>query len=334
MDAGERSPEESAAAPEQSLAPIATPAEPTQDVRVGRTGSRGHARPVVVWLIVLAVAFVAAAAGCGVLWTALQATNASLGDLNDRIDQQQQQIDQQQDLLDEKQQFGESMDHLMQTAADFKGVPFATIVPLDEYQRLAESGWDDRNSPTAIVADIATAKADAKQLTSLRSAATKQRRTDRSGTLAESILDRRGHGFVATAYGNAKKSCKLSDAMGCVYSGQPYTVHLDRAKFAAAYTNDWARTLITDHEFAHVLQFTNPGPTATALKSFDGDVETMADCYALTMTHSWTLQDQVVVGNWIWTNTYGYGHVCGDAQRKVIRRWVSRLGFDYHSVGQ
>ena len=46
--------------------------------------------------------------------------------------------------------------------------------------------------------------------------------------------------------------------------------------------NDWLRTGLAYHEYAHVLQFNNPEQTETAVESFGGDWETMADCYALT----------------------------------------------------
>jgi hypothetical protein len=89
------------------------------------------------------------------------------------------------------------------------------------------------------------------------------------------------------------------------------------------------RTGVAYHEFAHVLQFTNPQPTAEAVTAFGGDMETMADCYALTFLDGWTLDHEV------WTTPYegwevsvGYGYVCDEAQRQVIREWAAKLGVE------
>ena len=123
-------------------------------------------------------------------------------------------------------------------------------------------------------------------------------------------------------------------AIGCVDSADPYVVHLDAEEFHAPYMDDWARRLIADHEFAHVLQFTNPGPTETALDAFGGEVEFMADCYALTMTNGWTLTHRVTTSRYIYTFDYGYGRVCDAGQRDVIRSWIGELGYRYQSIAQ
>ncbi len=60
---------------------------------------------------------------------------------------------------------------------------------------------------------------------------------------------------------------------------------------------DFIQTGIAYHEFAHVLQFTNPEATDAAVAAFGGDVETMADCYSLTYLLGWTLDHTVWVSS-------------------------------------
>ncbi len=118
-----------------------------------------------------------------------------------------------------------------------------------------------------------------------------------------------------------------SDVLACVDSENPLVVHVDAADDGLEYTNDWLRTGIAYHEFAHVLQFTNPEPTEAALVSFDGDVETMADCFALTYLDGWTLHHTIWVSSYqYWEVDVGYGYTCTDAQRQVVRDWYGQLG--------
>ena len=98
---------------------------------------------------------------------------------------------------------------------------------------------------------------------------------------------------------------------------------------------DWLRTGIAYHEFAHVLQFTNPGPTDTALESFDGDTETMADCFALTYLDGWTLDHTIWINRYrYWEVSIGYGYTCNETQRQVVRDWYGQLGFQSRPITQ
>ena len=92
-------------------------------------------------------------------------------------------------------------------------------------------------------------------------------------------------------------------AMACVRSDDPFVVHVVAAQRRQPQNSDWIRTGVTYHEFAHVLQYTNPVQTDATLPVFGGDVERMADCYALTMLDGWTLDHRT------WVNAYEYWEV-------------------------
>ena len=123
--------------------------------------------------------------------------------------------------------------------------------------------------------------------------------------------------------------------LACVVSSDPYTVHFDAADTTLPYMNDWLRTGLAYHEFAHSLQMTNPGPTAVALEAFGGDSETMADCFALTYLDGWTLDHKIYVSSFeYWQVSIGYGYTCNDTQKQAIRDWYGQLGYQPAPISQ
>ena len=325
-----------AVAPPAPVAPVAgyayDPTPPPPPLSPAPPAKRRH--PALPWIIVLASLLVVAIGGLVYLLVQNGLKNAALDDANDQIDQQQQQIQQQNDMLNQKESFGAAMDQLMQVVAQFDGAPTATVVPVADYQDTADAAWQQRRDTAAVAALTAQIQDDTTALQGVLDAAAQQRATNASGTVGEGVVDRLGQGFATTVYDDAKALCGVDDAIGCVSSDDPTTVHLDAAGFSEPYTDDWGRTYVAEHEFAHVLQFTNPDPTETALDAFGGDVETMADCYALTLSNSWSLSRKVTVGGWVYTVDYGYGQVCNASQRDVIRQWISDIGFRYAPITQ
>lgn len=290
--------------------------------------------PLRGWVIALAILLVAALAATALLAVQLFTLRSSLDDAVQRIDEQQQQIEEQQQLLDEKQSFGAAMSTLMETVRAFDGLPMADIVPLEEYETQARAAWNQRYSLAGMQSRVANVVADIEELEALLAGAEAQRATNASGTPGEAVLDALGAGFVTTVYDDASAVCG-GPAMGCVSSDDPYVVHLDADDFAQEYTDDWGRTFVAHHEFAHVLQFTNPGPTEAALATFGDDWEFMADCYALTVLDRWTLERRVWTSRTTyWDVTYGYGRVCDAAQRQAIRDWLGQVGFRYRTISQ
>ena len=251
-----------------------------------------------------------------------------------RIDEQNRQIDEQKDLIDKKETFGAAMQSLMDTAGEFDGVLLAAVVPIDHYQAVATRAWSDRWNALELDGDIADVKAASNQLQDILDAANTEATTNVTGTTNEAVIDQLGGGLVASLLDNADEQCQ-ADALACVISDDPYTVHFDLASSALPYMNDWLRTGVAYHEFAHVLQLTNPDPTAVALESFGGDRETMADCFALTYLDGWTLDHRI----WVSTHEYwdvniGYGYTCTEAQKQVMRDWYSELGVHIEPISQ
>lgn len=257
-----------------------------------------------------------------------------LDDANARIADQQREIDEQQILIDEKETFGAAMEELLHSASEFNGALMNELVPFDDYETVAQQAWTHRWDGKKVKADTETVRTFTRELAALKSEAAAEASTNTTGSTYEAVMDSLGTGFVSSVIEDADTLCK-KDVLACVLSDDPYTVHFDTGSNALPYMNEWIRTGVAYHEFAHVLQFTNPTPTAAAEKAFGGDWETMADCFALTYLNGWTLDHRVWVGtNRYWDVNIGYGYTCNESQRQVIRDWYSQLGFQSRSISQ
>lgn len=287
---------------------------------------------LIAGLVVFAVLFVAAFSGGFWLFLELTRTQSELEDAEQRIRQQQQHIDEQNEIIDEKQVFGQAMTELMDAVRQLDGAPTASLIPMDDIDRLAQEAWQNRRSVSLSRNHANRAREHTAAMRELREQADAEASVNASGTLAETLLDELGAGFVSMRFGDATAICE-QEASGCVVGNTPTIVHLDQEVYWAEYYDDWLRTFLTYHEFAHVLQFTNPEATAIAEPAFDDDWEFMADCYALTMTDSWTLDRRVWRNSFsYWDVSIGYGRVCDAEQRDVIRDWLGQVGFIYRPV--
>ena len=312
---GTEPPADAAAAPPADVPPLAPPKP-----------KRRWGRIIVIILLSLALA--------GAI-TVLILGYLKLQDANALIKQQEQKIQEQKDLIDKKDSFGAGMNDLMKTAAMFNGAPMTTIVPVVQIQRLAERGWIDRWDVVAVGHDIDAVSKEDKALQDLLAAASAQASSNATGTAYETAIDQLGHGFVASTIEDADAFCGQGDVLACVSGSDPYTVHFDAADNAAEYTTDFIRTGVAYHEFAHVLQFTNPTQTEPAVAAFGGDVETMADCFALTYVPGWSLHQTVFVNSYSYYEIdIGYGYTCNADQMQVIRDWYNSLNYQEQPVSQ
>ncbi|MBO9578822.1 MAG: hypothetical protein J7480_08670 [Microbacteriaceae bacterium] len=309
----------------------AGPSEPSEQPR--------HARIIglVVTLILLAVAV-------GVLaffiitqvqtQNALEEAESTIEDLQQRVDEQQATIDRQQEAVDAKDEFRKSAQAFVDVAKRFDGLPFGDIVPLDTVEAQIQDAWEVRWEPRQvadIVSSLDVRRAGLEQL--LADAAT-QTASNATGTQNEATIDELGSGFVRSYWESADAFCG-GDVLACVPGDDPYSVHFDADSDAQGGMTDWIRTGIAYHEFAHVLQFTNPEATDAALGAFGDDWETMADCYALTTLPGWTLDHEVPIDAYSWWEvSVGYGYTCDEPQRQVIRDWVAATGFRFRPMSQ
>ncbi len=291
--------------------PAATPPQPPK-----------KKRPI-GWIITVILLSLALAAS-GVF---LALTLIRLGEARDLIEEQN-------NLIDEKETFSAAMHELTATASEFDGVLYASIVPQSRLERLASRAWEHRRDVAALNQDTNDALTTRDELAQVLAAARDQAATNGSGTKYEAVIDSLGDGFVTAVVDDADKLCE-DDVLACVVSDDPYTVHFDKADSKLPYMTNWLRTGLAYHEFAHVLQLTNPEATATALEAFDGDDEKMADCYALTYLKGWTLDHTIWVSDVeYWEVSIGYGYTCNSAQKQVVRDWYEQLGFTSEPVSQ
>ena len=253
---------------------------------------------------------------------------------NDRIAEQKQQIQEQKDLIDKKETFGAAMTSLLETASQFDGVLMTSLVPVADYEAIANRAWQNRWLPKYLVEDTETVEGYQNDLTALLATAATETSSTTTGSTYEAVTDQLGGGFVATLIDDADSLCE-SDVLACVFSEDPYTVHFDAADANVEYMTDWLKTGVAYHEFAHVLQITNPDATSAALTAFSGDDETMADCFALTYLPGWKLDHRIWVGSYsYWDVSIGYGYTCNESQKQVVRDWYGQLGYTPAPISQ
>ncbi len=312
-----RAPEPPAAAePTESEAAAAGPAKPKPKRRVG----------IIVAISALVVVLLSV---IGLLVYTMLQLNQAL----ELIDEQQQELEEQRELIDQKETFSQAATEMMAAAAVFDGLPFSTLIDRGYHETLIERGWTHRWNPTVLRHDIDDVEAETAKLTALAASASEQRASNASGTYYERITDQLGQGYVATVLDVSPCG---KEAWGCVNGDDPLTVYYDHAgTVGQPYMTDFIRAGVAYHEYAHVLQFTNPEQTADALEAFDGNLEHMADCYALTYLNGWKLDHRIWVGSYTyWDISVGYGYTCTGSQRQVVRDWVASLTYQHEPISQ
>lgn len=250
------------------------------------------------------------------------------------LERRQEIIREQEEIIDRKEIFGAAAEELLRVAAAFEGNRLGALVPFDQYETDIRAAWHHRWKPDALDRDTETLKAATAELEALLEKAAAEAAGNTTGSTYEEVIDRLGGGFVTSVFADARTSCS-GEALACVSSDDPFTVHFDRAENGKPWMTDWIRTGIAYHEYAHVLQFANPEPTDTALAAFDGDHETMADCFALTYLDGWTLDHRVWIGSTrYWDVSIGYGQSCTSAQEQALRSWYDALPFVLRPIQQ
>lgn len=283
------------------------------------------------WLWVAITLLALAVIGTGIY---LYLTILDLERATTLIEKQERELEEQRDLIDRKETFGAAMQGLVDTAAQFDGALLGTLVSYDDFDVIASRAWSHRWDATALDRDITDAEDATHELELILATAATEAASNTTGSAYETVIDSLGGGHVVSLLEAADEYCE-SDVIACVGSEDPQTVHFDTGDNALPYMTDWLRTGIAYHEFAHVLQFTNPEQTVTALEAFGGDDEIMADCYALTYLDGWSLDHRVYISRYEWWDvSLGYGHTCDESQRQAIRDWYGSLGVTPREVSQ
>ncbi len=326
--AGESSPSEPYAAPPNKPAePGESPAgyssphgRPLDDAPSRRSGG---AR-VAVWVLSAALVLLLA----GGTWLTLQYLAAQ-----DQIVEQKNEIEKQRELIEKKESFGAAMGALMTTTAKFDGVLTASVVPWGTYEGLVERAWTYRWDAERLADATDQVEFETQQLEQTWAAAQLEVGSNASATAYEAAIDSLGGGFVRSVLDN--ESCGGEESvLGCVYDNDPFVVHFDAAENTQPFMTDEIRTGIAYHEFAHVLQFTNPEASEVAVAAFGGDWEVMADCFALTYLPGWALDHVVWTSSYeYWDVSIGYGVTCSEPQRQTVRDWYGQLGVQPQTLG-
>lgn len=294
---------------------------------------RRRARGLIIAVVLLSLALVGAASVA--VWNLVQLHEAAsiIRDQDRELLEKDRELERQRELIDRKDTFGAAIDELLGEVAAYEGIPLDSLIPWDDYQSLTWQAWSRRWDAEALTESIAAVQRSREALATKREAAEAEAAVNASGSVYEATFDRLGFGFVDWRFHDADALCG-GDVLACVISDEPLIVHVDAVDDAHPSMTDWIRTGIAYHEFAHVLQLTNPAPTEAALEAFDGDREWMADCFALTYLDGWTLDHRVwVSSNEYWDLSVGYGRTCDASQQQVVREWRESLGVTLRQLG-
>lgn len=321
----ETAPAEAPPIPDHASAAVLAP--------IGTVGSQRRAGWIVT-ISLLGVAFLTALTLLGLSILQLEAAQSRIDRDRELLDQQIDRIGELEQLVEKKETFAAAMRDLATTASGFDGALYGDLVPESSFESIAMRGWGSRWDADAMDDVTAEARFAAEELSGVLAAARTEASGNRSGTTYEAVLDRLGNGFVTASIDDADVLCE-QDVLACVMSDDPYTVHFDTKNESLPYMTDWLRTGLAYHEFAHVLQLTNPEPTQQAATAFAGDEEVMADCFALTFLDGWTLDHRVWTSDGAyWDVSMGYGHICDDGQRQAVRDWYGQLGYESGPITQ
>lgn len=287
---------------------------------------RSRRTPLVI-TVVLGVLLLGALAIGGWLYLQLDEAHGQIRNQQEQLDEQDQQLEEQKEIIDQKETFSAAMVRLQDTMQGVDGLPFATLAEDDRFEELATQGWAHRWHVNAVKTDTRAVEEITTKLDEVVTAARAEAAANSTGTAWEAALDQLGRGYVSMVMDPDATFCGDDQAMACVRSDDPFVVHVVAPSDAEPQNSDWIRTGVAYHEFAHVLQYTNPVQTDATLPVFGGDVERMADCYALTMLDGWTLDHRSWVNAYeYWDVSIGYGYTCNDSERQAIRDWHAQLG--------
>lgn len=213
-------------------------------------------------------------------------------------------------------------------AAQLEGNPVAPLVT-----EFARSQRLDRQIEAGAINRFHAEKL-AQEATEMREAleqrfvAAEGRRGNASGTVSEALVDEAGDGFIDIAW-DAATACSVAEEEGHTTTGctshDPLGVHIlpEDQMFG-----DWGVRITTLHELAHLYQnadleqrmLEDKSAAMTLMEQglFEGSGEKMSDCYALTYTGGWTLENE--------QGSSGYGYVCNESERQAIREWAALVG--------
>ncbi|WP_344358379.1 hypothetical protein [Brachybacterium phenoliresistens] len=223
--------------------------------------------------------------------------------------------------------FDAERERYYELVAELEGNPAAPLVTLPgQYARLedrAASVGTNEFSAQTVAQEAQRRREDLEQHVD----AAADRAANSSGSLSEGLVDEAGDGLIDIRW-DADAVCAQSEregwtTFGCVLGADALTVHLQPED---SFTGEWDIQMTVQHELAHVYQRADRARFDDGSSEYDelleqglfqGSVELMADCYALTYYDEWTLEtDSVEVG---------YGYVCDESERDAIREWSASI---------
>lgn len=201
------------------------------------------------------------------------------------------------------------------------GNPVAPLVAVyDEQMDVLEERAQDPEIDEFGARSLAYQAAQYREELEAAFAAADARKARQDGTLTERLVMRETDGFVDVVR-DAETECGASEAgsitTGCVFGGDPLTIHLLPE---SGIDSDWEREMLVIHELAHVYQNADEEGLADDLVArglFQKSREKMADCYALTYFDRWEL----AYGG----QSIGYDYVCTESERQAIREWAAAI---------
>lgn len=209
-----------------------------------------------------------------------------------------------------------------------EGNPVAPLVTqVRAFERL-ETSIASPTITSAYAAELAERAKTAREELAQRIADAATRSTNASGSVTEALVDEAGAGFIDITW-DAGTQCATSPradegrvTIGCVTSNPP-AVHIAPEN---ELPGDTGMRMTVLHELTHLYHRADSDAHPDGISPyrqlieqgyFQGSSEVMADCYALTYLNQWTLTFE--------NRTMGYGYVCGDEERSLIRSWAAEI---------
>lgn len=224
--------------------------------------------------------------------------------------------------------FDEERARFYELAAQLEGNPVAPLVTQTVAFERLEKSIAAPNITSAYASELTQRAQAAREQLEQRIADAAARRSNASGSVTEGLVDAAGAGFIDIAWdadaacGTSRRADEGRVTAGCV-SEDPLAVHIAPED---QLPGDTGMRVVVLHELTHLYQRADSDAHPDGLSAaaqlveqgyFQGSSESMADCYALTYLNQWTLTFE--------NRTMGYGYVCGDEERRLIREWAAQV---------
>lgn len=274
------------------------------------------------WIVVLvSIFFLLALATAGWLYVQNSMLNTQLVNLQQEKEIKEEEL---QRKLDAKETFSATTTQLLEELNYFTGMPVKEKFAVAYYQQMVTDAYLYRDDIAAVNGLTSQMKIEIEKIQTLKTQMDQNKTSNVTNSPLETTADALSNGYAEIVfYTMATPECQdtnineSSVVAACVWNTKPQTIYVNTDvmnRTVNQENNGWYYQGVVYHEYAHVLQYTNPETTATYLPSFDNDSEKQADCFA----------DAYYASNF---SEYSYNKGCTVEQVNKVQEWYETLKF-------